>query len=77
MTPEQAYEWLAPKLSTPERQALDVIYAAAGAMQQTHPLGYIDATGLDFLRNEGRAMVWRDPGDRTIPFFTAAAKKRK
>lgn len=29
MTPEQAYEWLAPKLSTSERQALDVIYQAA------------------------------------------------
>ena len=26
MTPEQAYEWLAPKLSTEERNVLDVIY---------------------------------------------------
>lgn len=29
MTPEQAYDWLAPKLSSGERQALDVIDKAA------------------------------------------------
>jgi hypothetical protein len=28
MTPQQAYEWLAPKLSMDERKALDVIFAA-------------------------------------------------
>ena len=36
MTPEQAYDWLAPKLSKPEREALDVIYRAAP--EETTPL---------------------------------------
>lgn len=40
MTPEQAYDWLAPKLSTQERQALDLIYGAvqpeAVAIVQRH-----------------------------------------
>lgn len=41
MTPGNAYDWLAPKLSDGERQALDVIYAAtkAGTDEVFHPLG--------------------------------------
>ncbi|MGQ5490790.1 hypothetical protein ACUH78_18260 [Thauera sp. ZXT1-4] len=41
MTPGNAYDWLAPKLSDGERQALDVIYAAtkAGTDEVLHPLG--------------------------------------
>lgn len=41
MSPQQAYEWLAPKLSLGERQALDVIFAAtkAGTDEVFHPLG--------------------------------------
>ncbi|HJV95715.1 MAG TPA: hypothetical protein VJ608_06745 [Albitalea sp.] len=34
MTPQQAYEWLAPKLSTAERSALDVIFRAADASRE-------------------------------------------
>lgn len=41
MTPGNAYDWLAPKLSDGERQALDVIYAATKACTDEvfHPLG--------------------------------------
>ncbi len=41
MTPQLAYEWLTPKLSAGERQALDVVYAAAmvGTEQSFHPIG--------------------------------------
>lgn len=41
MTPDQAYDWLAPKLSHSERQALDVVYAAtkAGTDKVFHPIG--------------------------------------
>lgn len=70
MTPEQAYEWLAPKLSSEERKVLDVIYLATDAVNQSQPLGYIDAAGINCLRNEGRAMVWRDPSERATPLFT-------
>lgn len=28
MTPQQAYDWLAPKLSTEERKVFDVVFAA-------------------------------------------------
>lgn len=34
MTPEQAYDWLAPKLSSPERQALDVIFTGIAAERE-------------------------------------------
>lgn len=69
MTPAQAYEWLAPKLSTAERQALDVIFSAAGAMQQAHPAGFISKSDFDCLCQDGRAMVWRTPSDNAIPLF--------
>lgn len=41
MTPQQAFEWLAPKLSMGERQALEVIYQAAtsGTGESFHPVG--------------------------------------
>jgi len=35
MTPELSYEWLAPKLSMSERQALDIIYNAYIALKET------------------------------------------
>lgn len=76
MTPEQAYEWLAPKLSTSERKALDVIFGAVdpeirsapkGSMA---PIGYLSWTSLECLINEGSAMLWRLPVDAScIPVF--------
>ncbi|MBK6616391.1 hypothetical protein [Ottowia sp.] len=35
MTPEEAYEWLAPKLSSDERSAFDVVMNALRAMRQS------------------------------------------
>jgi hypothetical protein len=69
MNAQQAYEWLAPKLSTDERKALDVVYAAAGAMQQAHPAGFISKSDLECLGQDGRAMVWRSPSGDSIPLF--------
>lgn len=69
MNAQQAYDWLAPKLSTEERKVLDVIFAAAGAMQQEHPAGFISKADLECLYADGRAMVWRMPNDGAIPLF--------
>lgn len=59
MTPEQAYEWLAAKLSTGERKALDVIFAA---------IGEADAQRLDWLERKLFDKRWNgvlDSGSRT------------
>lgn len=37
MTPDQAYEWLAPKLSTAERSVLNVIYKAVTKQSAVKP----------------------------------------
>lgn len=34
MTPDEAYDWLAPKLSTGEREALDVVMGSLRALRQ-------------------------------------------
>lgn len=37
MTPLQAYEWLAPKLSLQERKALDLIFEAVESQKVNSP----------------------------------------
>lgn len=49
MHPDLAYEWLAPKLTAGERQALDSIYSATkvGSEEVFHPVGTpVDARPL-------------------------------
>lgn len=69
MTPEHAYDWLAPKLSTDERKVLDVIYeAAAKKVWGWTVTGTRHVFFGEFAEQDARAEAKRIGGTKTHAF---------